>query len=56
MITKEFAGCLGRTSLSAPIPPSSLSARLLADLSNPAVIAAHDQANFDDVETVVDHS
>ncbi|MFI8194682.1 hypothetical protein ACIF8T_39285 [Streptomyces sp. NPDC085946] len=56
MITKEFAGCLGRTSLSAPIPPPSLSACLLAGLSNPAVIAARDQAAFDDVETMVDHS
>ncbi|MGA5081933.1 hypothetical protein ACPC37_30760 [Streptomyces griseoincarnatus] len=37
-----------RRSLVLPYPPP-------ADLSDPAVIAAHDQAAFDAVETMVDH-
>ncbi len=53
VITEEFAGCLGRTSSSAMIPRPSLPTP--ADLSDPAVIAAHDQAAFDAVETMVDH-
>ncbi|MFJ7237455.1 2'-5' RNA ligase family protein [Streptomyces olivaceus] len=35
--------------------PAAFPARPPADLSDPAVIAAHDQAAFDAVETMVDH-
>ncbi|MFC8147968.1 2'-5' RNA ligase family protein, partial [Streptomyces paradoxus] len=35
--------------------PAAFPAHPPADLSDPAVIAAHDQAAFDAVETMVDH-